>query len=62
MKRFQDVGAGFVIAMCLYSLFQDALGLEGYVVYCLEHWVDGSWSIPIAVGALIVEIWYLARR
>jgi hypothetical protein len=62
MKRFQDVAAGFGIAACLYSLFQDTLGLEGYVAHCRAHWVSGTYSIPIAVVCLAINVWALARR
>lgn len=62
MKRVQDVVSGFVIALCLHSLFQDMLGLEDYVAHCRDHWVDASWSVPFAVGALLAEVWYLARK
>jgi hypothetical protein len=62
MKRFQDVAAGFGIAACLYSLFQDALGLEGYVALCRAHWISGTYSIPFAVVALMILVWSLAKR
>ena len=62
MKRFQDVTAGIGIAACLYSLFQDALGLEGYVAMCRAHWISGTYSIPLAVVSLVILVWSLAKR
>ena len=61
-KRVEDAGTGFVIALCLYSFFQDALGLEGYVAHCRAHWVSWVYSVPLALVALLVQIWMFKRR
>jgi hypothetical protein len=45
---------GMTTAFCLMSLYQDILGLDGYVSYVRRSWVDGSITVPVAIAALMI--------
>jgi len=45
------------MALSVYSLFQDSMGLEAYIEFCRKHWIDlhpTVW-IPFIVGLAFIE-------
>jgi hypothetical protein len=60
MKLNDQFIGGFVFYMGLYSAFQDYYGLDRYIEFCIEGWVDTDpiWSILIAfMGLWYASIW-----
>jgi len=48
---------GVLMALSVYSLFQDSMGLEAYIEFCRKHWIDlhpTVW-IPFIVGLAFIE-------
>jgi hypothetical protein len=48
--------AGIIFALSLYGLFQDSMGLDGYVKYATDHWVSGKISIPIEIFMVVLSL------
>ena len=53
---------GALSALAIYSLYQDYLGLEGYIQYIRGGWMPSWLSVPLAVLCLIYVIYQGVRR
>jgi len=53
---------GALSALALYSLYQDYLGLEGYIQFIQGGWMPSGFSVPLAVLCLIYVIYQGVRR
>ena len=51
MNRFF---AGYLIALCIESLYQDFLGKEKYIAFISNNWIEPVYSVPIAIVGIIV--------
>ena len=49
---------GLALCSALHGVLQDWLGLEGYIQFCREHWVNLSWWlwVPLIIALLIGEV------
>ena len=48
--------AGAFMLSAFHSLFQDWLGLEGYVEFAQRCWVSGAFTVPLALALLGISI------
>lgn len=55
MSRFN---LGFLTALFVNSLVQDALGKE----YLLKNWVDAKITLPLALVGLVLVAWTYSRE
>ena len=46
------IALGILLASSLSMFMQDWLGLEGYIEFCRNHWVNLHWAIG-AIGVVI---------
>jgi hypothetical protein len=53
---------GALVALAIYSLYQDYLGLEGYIQYLHEGWMPSAFSVPLAALGIIYVIYQGVRR
>ena len=42
---------GFATYMGINMLIQDYMGLEGYIVFVREHWVNMHWVVGLLIAA-----------
>lgn len=52
---------GMITMLCMISLFQDWMGLEGYIEYLRDHWFDiwwVLWVLPILYNLLALYSMY----
>lgn len=50
MSRFQ---LGFLTALFLVSLLQDALGKD----WLVAHWIDSRVTVPVCIIGLVLVVW-----
>lgn len=43
-----------VVYGCINSLYQDIIGKQAYIEKVQNNWIDGSVTIPLAVGLLVL--------
>jgi hypothetical protein len=55
--------AGVLSYSAILSISQDIYGLERYIVYIRENWIDSSITIPLALFMLTVSfiLWKMNR-
>ena len=54
MSKYNMFCAGGVFVASIISLHQDILGQAGYIEHIKNHWIDGTISVPIAIGSLVL--------
>ena len=54
--------SGVVCMACSMSLIQDFYGLDGYVERLRNNWIDGIYTIPIAIIVGIITLKYTENR
>ncbi len=47
--------SGFLFTLAGQILFRDFLGMEQYVVYVTNNWIDPWISVPLALAALVAS-------
>lgn len=52
---------GWVACVAIRSLEQDFKGKERWLQWASENWIDGKYSIPMAVIALIIVAIFLIK-
>lgn len=53
---------GALVAMAIYSLYQDYLGLEGYIQYLHKGWMSSELSVPLALVTLAYVVYQGVRH
>ncbi len=53
---------GALVAMAIYSLYQDYLGLDGYIHYLHKGWMPSEFSVPLALLAIAYVIYQGVRQ
>lgn len=53
---------GALVAMAIYSLYQDYLGLEGYIQYLHKGWMPSWFSVPLAALGILYVVYQGVRR
>ena len=48
---------GFAFSTGYHMLIQDWLGLEGYIAFAREHWVDIHWSVGLMLATAGLGLW-----
>ena len=56
MRNGLSFCAGVLMVTAIRSLYQDLLGLDKYVEFVKSNWAPASYTVPIAVGMLLVAI------
>lgn len=59
MSKRTGFWAGFVMALALHSLYQDALGRDRYIESVRVGWVSAWVSVPLALLALLLSVAWL---
>lgn len=54
--RAKPFATGVVITVCVMSLYQDYMGLDGYVAHVREHWVEPWVTVPVAIVGIFAMI------
>ncbi len=50
-------GAGIMLGISTFSLFQDIMGKEAYIEYLHNHWVSGWVTVPLALICFVYALW-----
>lgn len=50
------VMSGYLLGAAFTSLYQDFLGREKYIQMVEAHWVDSSFSVPVALLMIVVAV------
>ena len=56
--RFYHILRGAAILMCVHSLYQDIVGMDGYIQYVRTHWRSADTSVPVAIIGLLVAVFF----
>ena len=48
---------GMFFSIGFNMLIQDWMGLEGYIVFLREHWVDVHWVVGLSITAFALYAW-----
>ena len=51
---------GFIVALTIWCMIQDAMGLERYIEYCKNHWIQVHVWVWIAILILFI-IFHIGR-
>ncbi len=52
---------GFAVNTGIHMAVQDWYGLEGYIEFCREHWIDLHWLVGVTI-AVVAGYLYMSRR
>ena len=53
VTKFNYFVHGFLCHWAITSLIQDSMGKEAYIENVQSNWIDGSVTIPLAIGVLV---------
>lgn len=53
---------GMLFMNSVISLFQDALGKDGYIEFARTHWVSGWIAVPLALLGISVSLNWLTHN
>jgi hypothetical protein len=54
--------AGYLVAIALTSLGQDAMGKERYLALASTTWVSGWYTVPAAIFVLLLSVWLYTTK
>lgn len=49
-----------IVANC-HGIFQDLLGLEGYIQHVRDHWIDSRITLPIHIIVILAGLFMIWR-
>jgi len=52
---------GFMTDVGIHMAVQDWYGLERYIEFCREHWIDLPWTVGALIAGVAVYL-YISRR
>ena len=47
---------GYIVCLCVTSLYQDMLGMDRYLAKARDNWIDAAWSVPVAIIVLVAVL------